>query len=252
MWWYVTCSYSFPTFKNVGMEFRRCVKIVTDGTLNCTICLWLFQMDDEPNLYLGNGWELASPSIYNWLFRVHTVYVCFLKTPCGQKDMPHSKKTQLQPPPECLTPQAVCVFPSEKNPCVLFGPWWSFSKHNDSDDFGVKIVWSQFFHFWRPPISAKHCETQWIMTADSKKGPRSKIVWVFFETAKLGFFSGKSQCIYNIWGVYAMYYDYNSRFDLVAWKKKHAFFPQDPWDPSENDQKSGGGRLMRLVERKLH
>lgn len=56
------------------------------------------------------------------------VYVWFLKTPCGQKDMPHSKKTQLQPPPEYLTPQALTkatriscsmCFSSEF-PCVLF------------------------------------------------------------------------------------------------------------------------------------
>ena len=31
---------------------------------------WLFQLDDEPNLYIGNGWKPPFPSIYTWLFGV--------------------------------------------------------------------------------------------------------------------------------------------------------------------------------------
>ena len=138
----------------------------------------------------------------------------------------------------------MCVFPSEF-PCVLFGPWWSAkAKHNDSDDFGVFLFFQPIFPF----LEATYLGTTYslgpaktlrnAMDHDRwfEKGPRSKIVWVFFETAKLGFFSA-SPPVSNIWGVYAMYYDYNSRFDLVAWKNKHAFFQQDPWDPWENTSK---------------
>ena len=32
-----------------------------------TIYKWLFQLDDEPNLYIGNGWKSPFPSIYKWL-----------------------------------------------------------------------------------------------------------------------------------------------------------------------------------------
>ena len=34
-----------------------------------TIFKWLFQLDDEPNLYIGNGWNHQT-SILNWLFGV--------------------------------------------------------------------------------------------------------------------------------------------------------------------------------------
>ena len=32
-----------------------------------TIYKWMFQLDDEPNLYIENGWKSPFPSIYKWL-----------------------------------------------------------------------------------------------------------------------------------------------------------------------------------------
>ena len=33
------------------------------------------QLDDEPNLYMGNGWKSPFPSIYKWLALEFQVYV---------------------------------------------------------------------------------------------------------------------------------------------------------------------------------
>ena len=32
-----------------------------------TVYKLLLQLDDEPNLYIGNGWKSPFPSIYKWL-----------------------------------------------------------------------------------------------------------------------------------------------------------------------------------------
>ena len=40
------------------------------GTSWPSIYEWLFQLDDEPILYIGNGWKSPFPSTLKWLFRV--------------------------------------------------------------------------------------------------------------------------------------------------------------------------------------
>ena len=40
------------------------------GTPRPTIYKCMFQLDDEPNLFVENGWNSPFPSIYKWLFGV--------------------------------------------------------------------------------------------------------------------------------------------------------------------------------------
>lgn len=42
---------------------------------------WVFQLDDEPNHHMKDGWTSPFPSIKNfWLFRVPTVYIYIQRT----------------------------------------------------------------------------------------------------------------------------------------------------------------------------
>ena len=38
--------------------------LVLPGSPRPTIYTWMFQLDDEPNLYIENGWKSPFPSIY--------------------------------------------------------------------------------------------------------------------------------------------------------------------------------------------
>ena len=61
-------------------EFPESVIWWLPGTLFPTIYKWMFQLDDEPNLYIENGWKSPCPSIYKWLemgFQV-IIFICSL------------------------------------------------------------------------------------------------------------------------------------------------------------------------------
>ena len=157
----------------------------------------------------------------------------------------------------------MCVFPSEF-PCVLFGPWWSAkAKHNDSDDFGVFLFFQPIFPF----LEATYLGTTYslgpaktlrnAMDHDRwfEKGPRSKIVWVFFETAKLGFFF-RQVPLYLIYGGFMQCITIITH-DLIWWLEKtntpfsnrihgtHGKTHQKKWWGGKADAVSWRGKLKK-------
>ena len=57
------------TTTNVGILFQSKTILSWNSKANQFFMVG-HQLDDEPNLYMGNGWKSPFPSIYKWLFRV--------------------------------------------------------------------------------------------------------------------------------------------------------------------------------------
>ena len=51
------------------------------GTLRPTIYKWMFQLDDEPNMYIENGWKSANIHENKWLALGFQVWICKVGIP---------------------------------------------------------------------------------------------------------------------------------------------------------------------------